>query len=552
MANYFDAFLGGVLGKGTQFKDFQHASRLYVDELYALAPKQGFLYYVVLNINQAALPASQWKNVRQREIGLLVKACDLPKFTMATEVLNQYNRKTYAQSKITYNTVSFTFHDDHSNVTTNLWRSYYGYYFADSKQASGSTNLFALTTIPPGYKDTKYQTNVDVFHPSNYGLNNKQDKPFFDSIEIYQLNRKKFTSFILLNPMVTEWSHDKLDQNTNNKLLENKMTVGYEAVLYGEGYVKRDKPSGFATFHYDMSPSPLSILGGGTNNIFGPGGMIDGANELFGNLDELASGNGSPLNILNAALAGGNLIRNSKNLTGGSFSNVAMGLLAGGIGLGGIGNLPTSLSAGSNTIAGMALSLFKGKSSNTLAGASQANVTYKNSSQVSQASVFAFPSGGDVTINTDIPQPLPTDAASLSSILASQQSMKSQLEEQVSTNTALKDNFDSRIATAKENMDDEGLNAIYDEMNSKSYTDPDKLSASLTVVENNLVILQSSIDTAESTDTASDTLSKDSVELGTSPDATLDDSVNPDYIINTDAEQVADDSDSYPQENYDA
>ena len=59
MSNPFNNFLGQVIqGAGNpkgNLADFAHASRLYVDNTMALAPKNGWIFYVVFNINQAAL-----------------------------------------------------------------------------------------------------------------------------------------------------------------------------------------------------------------------------------------------------------------------------------------------------------------------------------------------------------------------------------------------------------------------------------------------------------------------------------------------------------------
>ena len=50
MSNPFTNFLGGVgagiFGNSAQMKDYNHASRLYVADTYARAPKLGFLYFV--------------------------------------------------------------------------------------------------------------------------------------------------------------------------------------------------------------------------------------------------------------------------------------------------------------------------------------------------------------------------------------------------------------------------------------------------------------------------------------------------------------------------
>ena len=550
MANFFSSFLGGALGEGNQFKDFTHATRLYVDNRYALTPKEGFLYYVVFSINQNAIPKGQWAETKQREVGLLVKACDLPKFTLGHEVLNQYNRKTYVQNKITYNPVSFTFHDDHSNTTHNLWKSYYGYYFADGKTSAGpSANTFA---IPPAFGDTKYKSGSNPFQTMGYGLNNGQKLPYFNYVTIYQLNQKRYTSFTLVNPLVTEWSHDKLEQSSNNKLLENKMTVGYEAVLYSEGVVKKGQPAaGFSTVHYDLSPSPLSRLGVGSKNLFGPGGTLDGINEIFGDLNEYQSGNGSPADLFKAGIAGANVLRNARNITGAGAASEGLALLTGGIAsLGGArGNLPTSVSAGGGTVAGFALSLFKGKSTSSPGDATQAQVTTKTSSQVAQADL---PVGAPsiVNIDTSLPNTLPTTVDGLSTLLVDQQSIKNNIQSEIERNTTLKTSYDSQIAAAKSSNDATALNAIYADMSSNNYTDPNKLQTSLNQVDNNLLTLQSALQTAQETVTAPSTLGNDQVVAGTAPESKLDASVNSDYQINQNTTQVADSSNTVSKEGY--
>ena len=159
MPNITD-FLSGVFSGATHPKgtmgDFQHAARLYTDNLYALTPKAGWMYYAYFVINpkaQTAISAGADKtsssllgtigqvlggaNVKgiisngknqNLEAGMLVKAADLPKFQIQTEQLNQYNRRTNIQTKINYQPVTINFHDDMSNTTNELWQSYFRYY----------------------------------------------------------------------------------------------------------------------------------------------------------------------------------------------------------------------------------------------------------------------------------------------------------------------------------------------------------------------------------------------------------------------------------------
>jgi hypothetical protein len=321
MSNPFSNFLGGVMDGSGDLRDYQHASRLYVNNFYELAPKAGWIYYTVLNINpklltEDAIPRSSpfraefeaWYNRYKGSVGLLAKQVDLPKFSIQTEILNQYNRKAIIQKQITYSAIIISFHDDMANSTTNMWKNYYQYYIADtvSKKSVDSAK----------YQDTKYSDYLD---PNNnlYGLSNGQLKniPFFTSIDIYQLHKQQYTSFRLVNPIIKEWAHDQLDQTQGGRLLGSKMTVDYETVVYNtmaNNKITRQNP-GFTNDHYDNTPSPLRIGGKGNNSIFGAGGIINGAGEIFGELQNIDSA--SPLDLLNTAIKTGNLVRNASTVS---------------------------------------------------------------------------------------------------------------------------------------------------------------------------------------------------------------------------------------------
>jgi hypothetical protein len=326
-------FLQSVTDTGIQVKDFAHASRLYADNVFALAPKAGWLYYVVFDVEPSAITDPQWANQqRLTEVGMLVKSADLPKFGISTEVVNQYNRKTVIQKGITYNPVSINMHDDQSNVVHNLWLNYYRYYYADSTWGGTGPIGTARDNTPGAFQNNKYLPSTDLFNPVNYGLNSRLTvAPFFRSITIYQLNRKLFTSYKLVNPIIQSWEHDRLDQTQGNKLAESKMSLNYEAVFYGVGRVKKDTPTGFAVFHYDSSPSPLSLAGGGNNSLFGPGGVIPGALEIFGDVSNILNpdSNISPLGVLGTVIKGASLVRNVKGITKDSLRAEGYSILQG-------------------------------------------------------------------------------------------------------------------------------------------------------------------------------------------------------------------------------
>lgn len=522
MANAFTNFLSQTLNSPIQLKDYRHASRLYVTDYFRLAPKEGFLYYVVFNINKNGNPiVQQYLDKNGKELGLLVKTSDLPKFKMATETVNQYNRKTVVQSKLEYQPVSITFHDDHNNTTTGMWKAYYNYYFVDGKNVSG-------LQIPKAFGNTKYSTpGTTVNESTNYGMNNGQTDPFFTSIEIYQLNRQQFTAFILVNPIITDWSHDQLDQ-TQSKLLENKMTVAYETVLYGTGKVKKGTPGGFAELHYDFEQGPLSIFGGGNNSILGAGGIIPGAQELFG-----TAGDTTPLGLFKTARGATNLIRNAKNVTKASLLSEGYGILdkvARG------GKLEDIFSGGSP--AGLSLATLPGEQPTTATPRSQGaggagfdlSATFGNVA----AGFKKIGEGLSNTLKGLLPSALPTTSAGLLTVKAEQQSIAATLTEQIATNQAIKDEVLPAIAVAQASNDAETLDALYSRLDSLGYTDPDKLVDQLNSVNQNIETLDTLITSAAATEVPNATLNVDEVSLGVSEEDVYNVASNPDLQTQTD------------------
>lgn len=276
---------GNITGKPTM-RDYQHAARLYVDNAYAKSPKLGFLYYVVFNLNTEAIIEQKWRGTKGADVvGILVKKIDLPKFNITTETLNQYNRKTVVQSKLNYTPISIDFHDDNSDITTQLWTNYYRHYYADGNQS------------PAAFGDTKYGVDDNSYGRYNRGLlNGGKLDPFIKSIDIYVLHKPSFTHYKIINPKVTDWSHDSLSQAEGAKILQNRMTLAYENVIYGSGLINGDEQaSEFIDLFYDATVSPYQFSSDPSNQQgpypafnFGPtspyvsGGAAQSNNQILG------------------------------------------------------------------------------------------------------------------------------------------------------------------------------------------------------------------------------------------------------------------------------
>lgn len=472
-------FLGQVFGSPYGLKSPAHASRLYIDDYYRLTPKIGFMYYVIFKINNNGNRIIQnFVNANGREIGMLVKAADLPKFKMQTETLNQYNRKTIVQSRIDYQPISFTFHDDHNNTSVSLWEAYYRYYFADSKEDT------KLDSKPSKYGDNKYSANNSIIEAFNYGLNNGQKAAFFDSIEIYQLARQQFTAYSIVNPIISDWSHDQVDQ-TQSKLLENKMTVAYEAVQYATGQVKKDSPAGFASIHYDTRPSPLTV--NGNNTLFGQNGIFDSAADILGGI-----GQTSPLGLFATVQKGVALTKNLKNVTKSSIKAEGYSLLTGAldkIGRPQNSRVAYKLGVSSNdasTPAGLGsqgIKTFLGAngSIDKLTAAVGATLLGKNSGVAKIASKGKTALGAGL----GLPGALPTDQAALEKLKEDQDAEIARVTAELRASEAKEAEYNARLEAANEAGDEALRQEIYAQMEADNYTKPSDLENYLAVLQAN-------------------------------------------------------------------
>lgn len=285
--NFLQGFSDGLPG----MKDYAHASRLYVDDNFKLMPKQKFMFHVVITVDDDNFTRKLTTNEKY-ELNMLVKSCTLPKFNFNIEEKFSYNKKVYIPTRLSYEPINITFHDDHADTVNAFWKAYYEYNIQDTLGMN-------LSTPGMDVRDDYYNATRTK---SQYGLDGaqKRGKPLIKSIQIFALHKKRFTSFTLVNPVIATFAHDDLDQTDGGGIMANTMQVVYETVLYGAGIIKKNsQPSGFATIHYDLAPSPLSVLGGGTTSIFGPGGIVDGIGSVIGDIQSGNFGVGTILKGIN-------------------------------------------------------------------------------------------------------------------------------------------------------------------------------------------------------------------------------------------------------------
>lgn len=381
--NIFDGFLdnlvSGTLNPKGNFGDYRHASRTFNLNQFRLAPKVKFLYHVFFDINDDAINTllPSWKERHTMESGLLVKQAQLPKFTVNVETLKKYNRTKHIQTSINYDPLSLTFHDDNLGIMAGMLEAYNRYYYVDAwgneksvlssynkqfpaAQASiGSMQAAKMTYMELGDNTYKPAESQQSFH----GLNTNPRSPFFNNIQISLMTRHTFTRFTLVNPIIESWDYGDANYSANEPN-ELNCSLKYETVWMDRGSTKAGKgmtetsPTGFGDLaHYDVTPSPLNIFGGGTvgigstinaigdiANMFGAGfGGDDGGVALFDykKIDD-------EFNILKAIIGGVNIIGNIQKITQGGVMEEVGGLITGGVdqlynnqvsGVGGFGGL---------------------------------------------------------------------------------------------------------------------------------------------------------------------------------------------------------------------
>lgn len=334
---FLDNILGGVLNPKGNLGDWRHASRTFVKNNFRLAPKTKFLYHVYFDISKEGLAnVKKWDEKHRRELGLLVKSASLPSFSSTIETKKRYNKVKHHHTSLNYEPINITFHDDNMNVTTTLMEAYYRYYFVDgnySGQPEGYGKTRAGDDTYTALDSVKNRYGLDVV-PLGY--------PFFNNIQISLLTRHTYQTFVLVNPLIQNWSHGDVSAG-DSQPRENSITVVYETVWYKRGAVTTstinasESPlTGFGdSAHYDQTPSPITLAGGGSVNF---GALLSGGADLF----DYAFGDGEAFNSpLGAILAGVNLIGNAQNLTpegilegaenilGGALENVDRSVLGG-------------------------------------------------------------------------------------------------------------------------------------------------------------------------------------------------------------------------------
>jgi len=124
---------------------------------------------------------------------LVAKSCELPRFSVETQVVNVYNHKTIVQTKMNYEPITMTFYDQTNDVAESLiWDFVKGQF--DPSDASKKTGIAPMTVT------------IKMKNLSGEG----EDKVY-----------------TLLNAFITDAQHDTLDYSTSDPVVWT-ITLRYE------------------------------------------------------------------------------------------------------------------------------------------------------------------------------------------------------------------------------------------------------------------------------------------------------------------------------------
>lgn len=317
----------GTLFGSDYLRDYTHASKTFRTNLYERAPKFKYLFHTEFVINPTNVISSL--GLSNPNFGVLVKDIKLPSFKFETKEYNQYNRKRIIQSKIKYDPITITFHDDNGNLINKLWAAYYTYYYRDGgnpnvvfsgargNQANSLPSSFGNNNLVDYNQRNQYSPSDSFGQFSDWGyygesaLSNTDIKiPFFKNITIFGFYQHNFTAYTLINPIISTFSHDTYSYEDGNGTMKNTMTIDYETVVYNQGAIDGRDPSNIiATFgnetDYDRTLSPIAKPGS-NGTILGKGGLVD---SVGGAIEKLGQGD-----IFGAIVTAGTAYQTAKRI----------------------------------------------------------------------------------------------------------------------------------------------------------------------------------------------------------------------------------------------
>lgn len=194
-------------------------------------PRYRFLFWV--NFVRNDLSVNKTYSNWQDGVSLLVEGINRPSMNFNLNTLNQYNKKRLVQSGVSYSPVTVRLYDTVDQKVFSMFHDYFQYYYGDGLANQNSWNYDIIT---PEYFPVNNEKDFGFNPPSvNIATDNifsSSNNYFFERLEIYEFNHKKFNKYSLIHPKISSFTYD---DNTYRDMGTPQMitlTFSYEGVVW--------------------------------------------------------------------------------------------------------------------------------------------------------------------------------------------------------------------------------------------------------------------------------------------------------------------------------
>ena len=158
---------------------------------------------------------------------------DAPKFSIDTEVLNQYNKRRIVPTKINFDPCNVTWHDTKDAQVQRFWNFVYKFYFKDglNKDPINYGNQASTKIVEGLYAGA----SPPIHSEFGYHLGNKAEThKLFRYISLYLVANMKYTRIDLVNPYMVSMAGDTFSQDGHSEHATINATFTPETVVYVE------------------------------------------------------------------------------------------------------------------------------------------------------------------------------------------------------------------------------------------------------------------------------------------------------------------------------
>ncbi len=185
-------------------------------------------------------------NEANNGVGFFIKATDLPRVTVETQTLNQYNIRRNVNTHVSYEPLTMTFYDTQDNMFQKYLMNYVNF---KSKNWANANNVRAPFQLGSGYvPEFGMRSPITGFgeggiingvNLGDVSLTQTSNDNFCSHIVITKEmkgdgNTDKSQPITLYNPKIVDISQDQLDYSDGSSPLTWTITWRYESYEYGE------------------------------------------------------------------------------------------------------------------------------------------------------------------------------------------------------------------------------------------------------------------------------------------------------------------------------